>query len=195
MRSVFHFCQAVNPSAIQSLTAEVPSLNVRCCCSFQGPRRPTGSCCVNVISSDSSVNDQKQLRVKKKASFSFLSPFLLFFPPSLCSITPSHVSALFCCLEDLPASFFPLLSNLPPPVLTHSSLSNLCSETCTHRVSYTVLPGLPLLAVPAVFEAVCSGELIPRVSGVSSLSPNHRQEGQPAQIHLNNTSAGFSKIM
>lgn len=52
---------------------EVPSLNVRCCCSCQGPRRPTGSCCVNVISSDSSVNDQKQLTVKKSIIFfSFL---------------------------------------------------------------------------------------------------------------------------
>lgn len=65
----------------------------------------------------------------------------------------------------------------------------------THCVPQTVPPGLPQHALPAVVEAVSSGELIPGVPGVSSLSPDHSQEGQPAKIHLNDTSTCFNQII
>lgn len=134
--------------------------------------------------------------------FTFFLFFLPFFPPSLCSITPSHVSApdflLFFLLIRL-FSFFHSISHLPRPVPTHAALFKALwgNIWVTHRVSQPVPPGLPQQAVPAVVEAVSSGELVPGVPGVSSLSPDHRQKGQPAQIHLEKThpQSGFCQIM
>lgn len=114
----------------------------------------------------------------EKASFSL--PVLPFFSPSLCSITPSHVSS---------AEFLPFSPPPPQPGRTR------CCVWVAHRVSQPVPPGLPQQAVPAVVEAVSSGELVPGVSGVSSLSPDHGQEGEPAQVHLRTRqSEGFCQI-
>lgn len=62
-----------------------------------------------------------------------------------------------------------------------------------HRVPQPVPPRLPQQAVPAVVEAVGAGELVAGVPGVSSLSADHGEEGQPAQIHLGD-SERFHKI-
>lgn len=79
------------------------------------------------------------------------------------------ISVLAICLVLLPAG----------------ESSSKCSPTLgPHRVPQPVPPGLPQQAVPAVVEAVGAGELVAGVPGVSSLSADHRQEGQPAQIHL-----------
>lgn len=121
--------------------------------------------------------------------------FSFLFLPLSPSITPSHVSAPdfppFCCSDCLPVSNFPSISHLTDPGLTLQFFVSPLQRNIwvTHCVSQPVPPGLPQQAVPAVVEAVSSGELVPRVPGVSPLSPDYREEGQPAQIHLKDTSA------
>lgn len=53
-----------------------------------------------------------------------------------------------------------------------------------HLLSGAILPGLPQLSVSAVVQAVCLSELLPQTSGISSLSPEQRQEGEFAQVDL-----------
>lgn len=89
----------------------------------------------------------------------------------------------------LPGSFPP---HRPPPLPPGPSWPTFLRGKPlrpTHRVAQSVPPGLPQLTVPAVVEAVGAGELVPRVPDVASLSPDHSQEGQPAQIHLDSKQA------
>lgn len=114
-------------------------------------------------------------RVKKASfcSFPSVSPFSAL---SLLSIAASHVSSshfiLFSCLVFQP-----------------SAGPDLLCFNITHGVSQAVLPRPPQHAVPAVVEAVSSGELVPGAPGISSLSPDHCQEGELPQVHLRNTNS------
>lgn len=95
--------------------------------------------------------------------------------------SPSSILTSF--LRVLPPCPLPRSPTPPLPSRCHSCF-DLSSVGLTHRVPLTVLPGLPRLAVPAVVEAISCGVLFAGAPGVSSLSPDHGQEGQPAQVHL-----------
>lgn len=117
---------------------------------------------------------QKWLQVKKRLTlFSLWSPPAHSFLHHPRSIMLSHISSYL--LSSWLISF---ISPWTLPTLRGKSIR------ITHRISQTVSPRLPPQAIPAVAEAVRFGEFIPRVPGVSSLSPDHSQEGQSAQVHL-----------
>ena len=130
------------------------------------------------------VNNQKQLKSGKKSIVWCSLPPPILFSTSLFY----HGVTCFCSRFTLFLAHFPIC---PCQCWPTALCLNLCSEIFTHRISQPVPPGLPLQAVFAVVEAVSSGEFIPRVPGISSLSRHHCQESQSAQINLDSTSTAF----
>lgn len=124
-----------------------------------GSRKPLCKCHFLSFHSDWPAATKEEKKWREKILSSACLPF---FTPSLRSFTLSRVSA---------GEFSPPDPRPRDPVTPH-------------RVPQPVPPGLPQQAVPAVVEAVGAGELVAGVPGVSSLSADHRQERQPAQIHL-----------
>lgn len=155
--------------------------------SCERSQRPTGSCFVNAISSLSIMNNQKQREWKKPRDFS-----------SACAYSFAHCSVLYHAITHFLlfnlflAHFLHLPQGTPDPQFSVDPLQQ--NTWITHRVSQTISPGLPLQAIPAVVQAISSGELISRAPGVASLSPDNSQEGQPAKIHLKSTSTASSYI-
>lgn len=124
------------------------------------------------------VNNRSGLKWKTDRLFSLSCPPAQSFPPT----SPLyHTIAYFLWFTLFLAHFLHLLptEGWEPPRQ---------SIWVAHLISQTVSPRLPQQSIPAVVEAVRSGKFFPRVLDVSSLSPDHSQEGQLAQVHLNTIS-------
>lgn len=121
---------------------------------------------------------QKRPQVKNRPTLLIVLPSCPVFPPA----SPLyHTIAYFLWFTLFLAHFLHLLpaEGWEPPRQ---------SIWVAHLISQTVSPRLPQQSIPAVVEAVRPGKFFPRVLDVSSLSPDHSQEGQLAQVHLNTIS-------
>lgn len=108
----------------------------------RGPRMPTGSWRVNVISSDMNMNDQKQLRVKNERKKILLVSFFLtlspVFPPSVLT----YFLLFFLRLRPFSYPIFQSVSSLLSSSPFCKIFGSLTSFPCRFLQDFHSLPSL-----------------------------------------------------